>query len=152
MPNIILLFYYKWRLQFGGWASQKFQWANVDLQRQRKLCICHGSALWQAGKRASLMTFSLRNHRFQCGKIDLQGEDLALPIFQPDRQRKGRVIWLYFFRIKDSSVGKWTYFEKFGNGHAWRQAEKRGSQGTVSLQERKLHWEIVVGSEVDKRY
>ena len=73
--------------------SQKFQWANVDLQRQRKLCICHGSALGQAGNRASLMTtVSLRNHRFQFGKIDLQGEDLALAIFQPDRQRKGRVI------------------------------------------------------------
>ena len=125
---------------------------TLYLQRQRQLCICHGSALWQAGKRVSLMTVSLRNHRFQYGKVDLQGENLALAIIQPDRLGKVRVSWLYFFRIKDSSVGKWTYVKKFGTGHAWGQAEKRGSQGTVSLQERKLHWEIVFGSEVDKRY
>ena len=109
---------------------------TLYLQRQRQLCICHGSALWQAGKRVSLMTVSLRNHRFQYGKVDLQGENLALAIIQPDRLGKVRVSWLYFFRIKDSSVGKWTYVKKFGTGHAWRQVVKRGSQGTVSLQER----------------
>ena len=52
------------------------------MQLQRKLCNCHGSALGQAGKRASLMTVSLRNHRSQRGKIDLHKEKTwQLPYF-----------------------------------------------------------------------
>ena len=57
--------------------------------------------------------------RSQCGKIDLHKEKTwHLPYFSLTGREKGESVDCYFIRIKDSCVGKWTYFEKFGTGHA----------------------------------